>query len=138
MGSKTSYLENQMLATAFGRRVNWTPPNNWTVLLSTDPFDAGNTSVSEPNGGGYSRFTVANTNDEWTNPAGGNPATIYNVNAWVFPAASGDWGTILSVYLADDSNHLCYGTDIAGGGGVPITTGSSFTVPAGGFLVRET
>lgn len=138
MGQKTAYLQAALLAQSFGRTA-WTPPATWWVVCSLDEFDPDATvdSVTEPQDT-YTRVAVANSSSEWAAPSGSSPTTVANLNAWAFPAAASDQGTVRSVYLADaeTGGNLCYGTAVPGDG-TPVTAGSQFIVPAGAFLVRE-
>lgn len=139
MGQKTAYLEAALLAQSFGQ-TPWTPPATWYVVLSTDPFDVNATGsgITEP-GSNYGRFAVANTAAEWTAPSGSAPTVVSNINPWDFGQAAADWGSLHAAYLCDAAvgGNLCYGTDINGSAGAPVTAGSSFSVPVGAFLIRE-
>lgn len=140
MGQKTSYLEQALLAHSFGQTL-WTPPPTWFVVASTEAFDPtlDGGSVVEPTDSAYARLAIGNDSGNFSAPAGSSPCSIQNLLAWTFPSATADWGAILSVYLGDSASggYLCYGTAVAGDG-VPITSGSTFSVPPGAFLVRET
>lgn len=139
MGQKTTFLATALVEHALGHQI-WTPPATWYVALSHELFDPNETgsSIVEPTAGDYARLALTNDTSKFPGGSGSNPVTLANGTAWAFAAAVADWGTILSVYLADavSGGNLCYGTNTAGAG-VPIGAGSGFTVPVGAFVVRE-
>jgi hypothetical protein len=140
MGQKMAYLEVQVLSHCLGLST-FTAPTNLFFIASTAAFDPTLTgsSVVEPTDSAYARVSAANDSSFWDTPAGSNPTSTSNLSQVSFPAAVIDWGTILSVYAGDASTagNLLYGTAVPGAG-IPITALSTFQIPIGAFVVRET
>lgn len=141
MGQKMSYLQAALLGHALGRTI-WTPPATVYVVASTAVFDPGLTgaSVPEPADTAYARIAVANDTSHFTTPSGADPTSVSNSTSWTYATATADWGTILSIYLADAATkatgNLLYGTAVPGAG-FPCGIGTTLAIAVGTFLVRE-
>jgi hypothetical protein len=91
--------------------------------------------VIEPSGGGYARVEVANNPASFPAAVSGTKTTA---NPIVFPAPTADWGTILSLFLADSPRggiimamaDLAAPRSIVGGSTSP-------TVAAGGLVISH-
>lgn len=141
MGQKMAYLELAVLNHCLNL-VTFTPPATLYFIASTSAFDPTltGTSVIEPSTDpSYARVAITNDSTMWDTPAGSNPTTTASLLQVSFPAASIDWGTILSVYAGDalTVGNLLYGTAVPGAG-IPITALSTFQIPIGAFVIRET
>lgn len=141
MGSKTTYLENALLAHVLGDTAYTAPSTLYAVLSDAafDPTKTGTTVSEISTSSGYARVSLTNDTTNFPAPTGGNPASLSNGTDWAFPTPTFDWGTVMSIYLADASSggNLLYGTDVTGSG-VDVVAGQQFTVNAGDFIVRET
>ena len=85
-----------MLDSVFGRVAYTAPATLYFGLATRAANKAG--QVSEPSGGGYAR--VAMTNDATRFPAA-NIGAKSNASVVTFPAPTADWGTIVSLFVAD-------------------------------------
>ncbi len=137
-GSKTAYLESQLLAHMFGA-VAFEPPATYYVALSTAAYTTAATgaAMNEVSAGGYARIAVPNTTANFPAPAGSNPAVSSNAVAMNFPPATAAWGTVLSVYLCDAAvgGNALYGTDLAAG--IVMNPGSTLTIPPTALVIQE-
>lgn len=141
MGQKMAYLELAVLNHCLGI-APFTAPANLFFIASTAIFDPTltGTSVVEPVvDPSYARISAANSTATWATPSGSNPTSTDNIVQVTFATATVDWGTILSVYAGDalTLGNLLYGTAVPGAG-IPITALSSFQIPIGAFVIRET
>ena len=99
----TTLMANNILNYNFGGRAYSTPafPADVYFGLSTTLVDAtGLASVTEPSGGSYARVAYSNdaTPQKWTVSSVGS---LSNTDAIIFPKSTADWGTILSIFIAD-------------------------------------
>ena len=95
-GFFTDYANNKVLDLLFGA-VNLAPPA--TIYLGLAQNSANKSGLTtEPSGGGYSRVAVANTGVNF--PAAGT-GTKSNATVITFPAPTGDWGVLKSLFVAD-------------------------------------
>ena len=103
------------------------------IALSTTEPNTGGGGVTEPVGGSYTRYSIANTNAEWE--AGGAADIVQNVNEIVFPLPTGGWGDIgwFMIYQAGTPKFYGEITDVTG---VPVVktvlTGELFV-----FVAKE-
>jgi hypothetical protein len=95
-GFFTDYTNNAFLNLVFGA-TTYTPPSTLYVGLSRSSSTKGGTIV-EPTGGSYARVAVPNT--AATFPAA-SAGTKSNAGVITFPTATGNWGTIHSLFVAD-------------------------------------
>lgn len=95
-GAATDYLENKILDHILGK-VAYTAPTTIYVGLANNVADDG-TITGEPSGYNYSRVQVTNNTTNFPNASGGSKS---NANEIAFSEASGSWGTINYVFLAD-------------------------------------
>lgn len=102
MGSKSDYLEDEILDHIFGKGA-YTPPTIYIALFTVTPSDAG--GGTECTGGSYERkATVAG---DWTTSSGG---ALSNGNELSFVQATASWGTVVAFGLFDaaSSGNLLY------------------------------
>ena len=129
MGSFSDYLEGLILDEWFGG-VPAAVPDTYYIALGTG--DADDSTFTELDAGGYVRFPLANTKDNWTTAgsAGGSVATKVEVP---YGPATTRWGDVTSyaVYDIDDNQ---YG---AGEFDEPhrVLSGESGRFPAGTIVV---
>lgn len=138
-GSKTAFLEAALLDFVLNG-TSFTPAGTLYAALSTAAFDTGadGSAMDEVTGGSYARVAITCNTTNWPSAAGSNPAQITNATNIGFPTATGDWGTVLSIYLVDASSagNAYYGADLAAA--VAITTGSSLAIPPSAAVFQET
>jgi len=106
MGSFSDYWEDKILDHIFGK-VNYTPPNIYVALSTSNPFDDAS-GLAEPTGNAYAR--VETSASGWNVASGGS---LDNANDILFPKATGSWGTITHFALFDsatEGNMLAHGT----------------------------
>jgi hypothetical protein len=112
MGSKSNYLENEILDHILGGG-DFARPATVYVGLWTATLDDTSTGATagEPSGNNYSRVTVTNNSTNWPAASGGAKS---NGAAVTFPQASGSWGTVTDFAILDSAsgagNILYYGT----------------------------
>lgn len=127
-GSKSDYLEKKYLDLIFGATA-YTAPVTLFVAVSTNAYSdsATGSSVVEPVGNAYARVSVTNNTTNWPAATGTSPATKSNGTTINFPTASGNWGTLLSFYIADAATlgNLLYGGDLTAS--VAVNTGQSIS-----------
>ena len=97
-GSKTDYLEAELLDHVFMKGDYTSPTNIWIALFTADPSDTG--GGTEVTGGSYERKQTSGT--DWTR-SGTSPTTMSNNAELAFVAATADWGTITAFALFDAS-----------------------------------
>ncbi len=95
-GAATDYLENAILDHILGK-VAYTAPTTIYVGLANAVAEDG-TITGEPSGYNYSRVQVTNNTTNFPAASGGSKSNGTDI---VFNEASGSWGTINYVFLAD-------------------------------------
>jgi hypothetical protein len=95
-GFLTDYTNNAILNLIFGA-ATYTPTATLYLGLSQSSSNKG-AILTEPTGGGYARVAIANTLDNFSVASAG---TKSNTEAIKFPIPTGDWGTMLSLFIAD-------------------------------------
>lgn len=95
-GFLTEQINNRVLDFLFGG-VYFGPPDYLYAGLSLAPARKGG-YITEPTGAGYARAAILNDRYSWT-PARAGQKT--NQGPIEFPFPVGDWGEVLSVFLAD-------------------------------------
>lgn len=94
-GGFSTFLVNELLDHFFLNGA-YTPPTIYIGGSTTNPGDAGS-QTGEPSGDNYARVSGISFD-----PASGGASA--NADDITFPTASGDWGTISYVFLADASS----------------------------------
>jgi len=95
-GFLTNYTNNKILDMVFGASA-YTPPSTLYIGLSTASAIKSGSAV-EPSGGGYARVPLANN---LTNFPAAVSGTKSNAVQLTFPTPTANWGTILSLFVAD-------------------------------------
>jgi hypothetical protein len=99
LGTFTESWQNPELDAWLGRG-SYRPPAVLYVGLSTNRADRSG-AVAEPQPAkGYQRVPVPNTPAQWTPARDGGKSNAQRI---VFPAPTGDWGPIKSLFLADSA-----------------------------------
>lgn len=104
-GSKSDYLENEILDHILKTTSYTVPTNIYVALYTAAPTDAG--GGTEVSGNAYGRI-AKNT---WDAASGG---ATENTGAVTFNQATGDWGTVVAFGLHDNSTggNLLYWGDL--------------------------
>jgi hypothetical protein len=95
-GFMTDYLNNKILDMVFGA-APYTAPATLYIGLSTSASNKSGTAV-EPSGGGYARVPLTNNIANFPIAIGGTKSNAAQVT---FSTPTADWGTILSLFVAD-------------------------------------
>lgn len=97
--STTYYEANRILDRAFGATAISTPGTLY-FGLSASALDASGAFTGEPTigVGAYARATLTNNKTNWDNAASGSLSNLTSVS---FPESTTNWGTMISVFIAD-------------------------------------
>ena len=95
-GYLTEYVSNKVLDCFFGGSAI-PPPSTLHVGLSLARSYRGGFTF-EPSGGSYARVAVPNDLSHFLTASAGSKSNAKTIS---FPAPTGHWGTILSVFIAD-------------------------------------
>ena len=99
MGSKSDYLENQLLDLVLGDGGTFSHlATVYVALYTVTPSDSG--GGTEVTGGSYSRVAVTNDATNFPDASGGAKA---NGTAITFPTPTANWGTIVAFAILDAS-----------------------------------
>lgn len=95
-GSKSDYLENELLDHVLGGGDYSRPATVYVALYTVAPTDAdGGTEVS---GGSYARAAVVNNATNWPAASGGAKS---NGTVITFPTATANWGEVVAFAILD-------------------------------------
>ena len=99
MGSKSNYLENEILDHVLGGG-DYTRPATVYVGLWTSALDdtSDGSTAGEVSGGSYARVSVTNDATNWPAASGGAKS---NGTAITFPQATALWGTVTHFAILD-------------------------------------
>jgi len=97
--SITTYASNKNMDKNFGA-TDYTPPATYYVGLSASSIGVSGSTVYEPTTGSYLRVALTNDKTEFAVASG---SIIRNLNAVTFAESSAAWGTMVDVFLADNS-----------------------------------
>jgi len=98
-GSITNYLEEKLLKDLFGIAA-FSPPSTFYIGVCTGGVAEDGTVTGEPSGNGYARVSVGN-NTNWDYSQVSGVTKIENHSAIAFAEATGSWGTLTAVFIAD-------------------------------------
>lgn len=107
-GSKSDYLENELLDHVFGAAAYTAPATLYAALFTAAPTDAG--GGTEIATGSYARVAITNNLTNFPVASGGAKA---NGTAITFPQATANQGTAVAMGLFDassDGNMLVWST----------------------------
>jgi hypothetical protein len=119
-GSKSDYLELELLDHVLGNAAYSAPSTVYVALYTVAPTDAG--GGTEVTGGSYARKAVTNNATNWPAAAAGAKS---NGTAITFVTATASWGTVVAFAILDaatNGNFLYWG-DLT----TPKTIGSGDT-----------
>jgi hypothetical protein len=119
-GSKSNFLENELLDHVLGNAVYEAPATIYIALYTVAPTDAG--GGTEVSGGSYVRLAVTNNATNFPAAEGGAKS---NGTEFVFITATASWGEIIAFGLFDavSGGNMLYWGDIT----VPKTVDSGDT-----------
>ena len=95
-GSKSDYLENEILDHVLGNAAYTAPATVYIALFTVAPTDAG--GGTEVTGGSYARKAVTNDVTNWPAAASGAKANGTDIT---FAEATADWGTVVAMAIFD-------------------------------------
>lgn len=98
-GSKSDFLELELLDHVLGAAVYTAPGTVYVALYTAAPTDAG--GGTEVTGGSYARVAVTNNVTNWPAAAAGAKS---NGTVITFPTATANWGTVTSFAILDASS----------------------------------
>jgi hypothetical protein len=124
-GSKSDYLENELLDHVLGNAAYTAPATVYVALYTVAPTDAG--GGTEVSGGSYARVAVTNNATNWPAASGGAKA---NGTAITFPTATADWGTVVAFAILDaaTAGNFLYWADLTANKTVSSGDTASFAV----------
>lgn len=99
-GSFTDYLEEKVMKHIFGV-LAFTAPANVHIGICTGGVSEAGVITGEPSGNNYARVAVTNNGTGWDFSQVAGVTKVQNHAAISFPQASGSWGAITDVFLAD-------------------------------------
>lgn len=116
MSAMSDYLEDKVRGYIF-RSGTFTQPTTLAVALATatiTDLHTGATFTEVANSGSYARTANAAGTGNWT-AASATDGLTDNTAAITFPTATGSWGTVTDVMIADSAtwgagNHFFHGT----------------------------
>jgi hypothetical protein len=132
-GSKSDFLELELLDHVLGNAAYTAPATTHIALFTVAPTDTG--GGTEVTGGSYARVAFTNNATNWPAASSGLKQNGVAIN---FAQASADWGTVVAfgIFDASTSGNLLYwgwlGTD--DGHVFTATTADVFTSPSHGFI----
>ena len=96
-GSKSDFLENELLDHVLGNAAYTAPANVYVALYTVAPTDAGGgTEVAAA--GAYARVTVVNNATNWPTASAGLKS---NGTEITFAEATASWGTVVAFAIMD-------------------------------------
>lgn len=95
-GSKSDFLENEILDHVLGNAAYTAPATVYIALYTVAPSDTG--GGTEVTGGSYARKDVANNATNWPAASGGAKS---NGAAITFVTATASWGTVVAFGIFD-------------------------------------
>jgi len=124
-GSKSDYLENELLDHVLGNSAYTAPATVYVALYTVAPSDAG--GGTEVTGGSYARVAVTNNATNWPAASGGAKS---NGTAITFPTATADWGTVVAMAILDaaTAGNFLYWADLTASKTVNNGDTASFAV----------
>lgn len=101
---KSNFCSKEILDQLLGASAYTAPTPIW-YGLTTAAITAAQTgsTVTEVSGGSYARVSQTNNLTNWPAATGTLSATKSNATAVTFPTATGSWGTVTDMFIADAS-----------------------------------
>lgn len=124
-GSKSNFLENEILDHVLGNAAYAAPATVYVALFSVAPTDAG--GGTELSGNGYARVAVTNNATNWPAASGGAKS---NGTAIAFPQATAAWtqAVAFGIFDASSAGNLLYWGDLTTPRTVALGSTASFAV----------
>lgn len=131
-GSKSDYLENEILDHVLGGADYSRPGTVYIALYTVAPTDAG--GGTEVSGGDYARVAVTNNTTNWPAASSGSKS---NGTAFTFTQATADWGTVVAFGILDalTSGNLLYWGDLTAS--KSVESGDTAEFAASGITITE-
>lgn len=131
-GSKSDYLENEILDHVLGGADYSRPGTVYIALYTVAPTDAG--GGTEVTGGDYARVAVTNNTTNWPAASSGSKS---NGTAFTFTQATADWGTVVAFGILDalTSGNLLYWGDLTAS--KSVESGDTAEFAASGITITE-
>jgi hypothetical protein len=131
-GSKSDFLENELLDHMLGNAAYSAPATVYAALYTVAPTDAG--GGTEVSGGSYARVAITNNATNWPAASGGAKA---NGTTITFPTATANWGTVvaLGIFDASSGGNLLFWSTLQVN--KSIFTGDTASFAAGDISVTE-
>lgn len=131
-GSKSDYLENEILDHVLGGGDYSRPGTVYIALFTAAPTDAG--GGTEVTGGSYARVAVTNNATNWPAASSGSKS---NGVAFTFTQATANWGTVVAfgIFDAASAGNLLYWGDLTASKSVENGDTAEFAV--GGITITE-
>src|SRR3990167_4174500 len=132
MGSKSDFLELELLDHVLGAAAYTAPATVYVALHTADPLDDG--SGAEVSGGSYARVAVTNNATNWPAAASGAKA---KGAAITFPEATASWGTVthFGIWDAATVGNLLYHGSLTVS--KAVTTGDTPSFAVGDIDITE-
>lgn len=124
-GSKSDYLENELLDHVLGNAAYSAPATVYVALYTVAPADAG--GGTEVSGGSYARVAVTNNDTNWPAASSGAKA---NGAAITFPTATANWGECVAFAILDAASggNMLYWGDLTASKTVNSGDTASFAI----------
>mgnify|MGYP001563208888 CR=1 FL=1 len=108
-GSKSDFLELELLDHVLGNAAYTAPVTVYVALYTVAPSDTG--GGTEVTGGAYARVAVTNNATNWPAAAAGAKS---NGTAITFPTATANWGTVVAFAILDaaSAGNFLYWADL--------------------------
>jgi len=108
-GSKSDFLENELLDHVLGGGDYSRPATVYVALFTVAPSDSG--GGTEVSGGSYARVAVTNNATNWPAASGGAKS---NGTEIAFPEATASWGTVVAfaIFDAETGGNMLYWADL--------------------------
>ena len=108
-GSKSDYLENELLDHVLGNAAYSAPATVYIALYTVAPTDSG--GGTEVSGGSYARKAVINNDTNFPAASSGAKA---NGTEITFVTATANWGTVVAfgIFDASSGGNLLYWADL--------------------------
>lgn len=134
-GSKSNYLEAELLDHVLGGADFSRPATVYIALYTAAPTDAG--GGTEVTGGSYARVAVTNDATAWPAATPGAPSSKQNGSAFTFVTATANWGTVVAFAILDAASggNFLYWGDLTTTKSVENGDTAEFAV--GGITITE-
>ena len=131
-GSKSDFLENELLDHVLGNAAWSAPATVYIALYTAAPSDSG--GGTEVTGGSYARKAVTNNATNWPAASGGAKA---NGTTITFVTATANWGTVVAfgIFDASSGGNLLYWADLTAS--KTVDNGDTAEFPVGNLDVTE-